>query len=397
MNAVISPQPKSYSSRYNPALDGVRGVAVLLVMFYHAGIGNQGNIGVDIFFVLSGYLITKTLLGEYAAYGSINLSQFYWRRGLRLLPALWVVALAALVFCIVVVKNDVTGLSELLSGTSYIADWTRAFHRPYPGILANTWSLAVEEQFYLVWPLMFYFLIKRRTGARLLFITAFTLLLIVLAWRWHLTLMVGPSLRTYGCFDTRADSLLAGCCVALVEHLRPRGLTMNKAALGLSWIACALLVYFLATTDPAYDRNLNLWGDTALAVLLACLIARIASPTSGLLQRSLAIAPFVTIGRMSYGLYLWHDPMRYFAEYPTVEPYWIKAGLSRTDLEGTIFLLTFIVAAVSYKYMEAPILVRRHTMKHAAVSKTGIVLALLAVLQIAFGCVYFIVLKLPRQ
>ena len=160
--AMLHPDSKK-SFGYEPSLDGVRAIAVLLVMVGHLGLVYAGGLGVDIFFVLSGYLITAILVSEFSATGQISLKKFYARRALRILPAVILLLLALNIFVTISQPSDqaATLRWDSLGALFYVANWLRAFGRDL-GILGHLWSLSIEEQFYLLWPVTLGFLLSRK-------------------------------------------------------------------------------------------------------------------------------------------------------------------------------------------------------------------------------------------
>jgi peptidoglycan/LPS O-acetylase OafA/YrhL len=210
-------------SRSSPAhfdsLDGVRGVAVLTVMLYDARVANfrGGFLGVDIFFVLSGFLITGLLFPEWHQAGSVNLRRFYLRRALGLLPALMALLLLALAFPRVFTPRLEDGQSPrhwraALASISYASNWVRAFDLTDMSFLAHTWSLGIEEQFYTLWPLAFLAVLatrNRRFWSIVVVSCGIVGSAVLRAMSWH-----GPEsmLRDYYSLETRLDSLLLGSC-----------------------------------------------------------------------------------------------------------------------------------------------------------------------------------------
>ncbi|MGZ4590360.1 MAG: acyltransferase family protein [Oryzihumus sp.] len=284
-----------YSLGRRPALDGLRGVAVLLVVWNHcdwADHESAGSVGVTIFFVLSGFLITRLLVEEHDRSGTIDLRAFMLRRARRLLPALYLflstVALAG------------TGLGAVALAGLYVADlppvvaWAGYSH----GLpdLGHMWSLSLEEQFYLVWPAVL-LLLLRRVSRRA--ITSMLLAATGLAAGWHACLIVrGESLPrlTYSP-DARFDALLAGCLVGLL--IRPGNGRILRAGAVLGTVVLALA----CRTQGIVSLPLALEVTAAAAALL---VARAATLSSG---GVLACSPLRGIGRISYGLYLWHYPI----------------------------------------------------------------------------------------
>ncbi|MGH9025544.1 MAG: acyltransferase family protein [Acidimicrobiia bacterium] len=354
------PTPRTPTIGYNPALDGIRAFAVLAVMFYH---GDQdwargGFLGVDAFFVLSGYLITSLLLVEWRATGTVSLSAFYARRGRRLLPALFL--MLGFVGIYAVAWADPTTLDKLrgdaLSTLFYVANWRfivtdlsyfDLFTRPSP--LTHMWSLAIEEQWYFVWPLALTALLRiknfRRYGAFVIFGLALGSASLMLALYDPAT---DPN-RVYFGTDTRAQSLLLGAGLAFViQHfgtLKERGLQMALQIAGL--LAAAFTLYFWSTTADTASW-LYRYGLLGTAVCVGIVIAAIVQPEPGPLKSILSLTPIVWIGKISYGLYLWHWPL------------YVVLNAERTGLTGAPLLIvrvaaTFGVASLSYYLVEMPI------------------------------------------
>jgi len=260
-------------------LDGVRGVAILTVLVYHLtwGIGRDpldgslfprgGYLGVDIFFVLSGFLITTLLIQEWDRTGGISLRHFYARRALRLLPALALVLVAAAVVAVVApavgyessfLAPETTEMRWSSIGVVllYAANWA-SIYPPSTGFtlgaLGHTWSLAIEEQFYLVWPIALRFLLRRGLGRRQIAALAGMGILVsafVRALVWQST---GSWIRAYVGSDVRADALLTGCAVGLLATagLLPRSRRGRQALAGGAAIAAVGLGWIVVAAPPA--------------------------------------------------------------------------------------------------------------------------------------------------
>src|ERR1700730_15385771 len=216
--------------RYLPALDGLRAIAVMLVFLFHTGHAAGGWVGVDIFFVLSGYLITSILLTEHERTGVINLLRFYGRRACRLLPALIIVIGVAVViaFCL---QNKVRDIEiDAVAALFYVLDYRYALmvNLTHATDLAHLWSLSIEEQFYFLWPLTLIILLETGTR-RMAFRMTLILILVVAARRVFIFAnRADPSFRIYFAFDTRVDELLIGCSLA---HLgQPDGISPSRMA-----------------------------------------------------------------------------------------------------------------------------------------------------------------------
>ncbi len=198
-------------TRYEPSLDGMRAVAVTCVVAFHATHWLPGGwAGVDVFFVLSGFLITSLLAQEIEASGSIDLGSFYLRRALRLVPALTVMLLASLAVAVLLPSRTLEDVRAIGLAGTYLMNWNRAFALFPQAWLGHTWSLAMEEQFYLLWPAIL-LLIRARRPVTLIS----ALVVLVTVWRLVLVLSGAPAERTYNGFDTHADGLLIGSALAL--------------------------------------------------------------------------------------------------------------------------------------------------------------------------------------
>lgn len=308
-----------------PELDGLRAIAVLPVIALHFSylkwvVG--GYLGVDLFFVLSGFLITSLLIAEERA-GKVSLRSFYARRALRILPPLVATILLALAL-------DLTGVRGALATLFFASNMVES--RTLGGLL-HTWSLAVEEHFYVAWPLLFIVLGHRRPR-----FLAWTILLVLAVRIVLLSMKMDVYTPTY----TRADSLAVGCLAAVLYASSPPrlGAWVGPAALG-AVAACFLFV-------PWMDFLMQSFGFTLFAIACAAVIVACIS-REGALNRLLVWAPLQYVGQRSYGLYLYHMPV-----FLALEPYRVEGDA------GSLFwtsvarvLATFGIAEVSYRTIEA--------------------------------------------
>jgi peptidoglycan/LPS O-acetylase OafA/YrhL len=311
------------TGRHLPALNGLRGLAVIGVVAYHLQIGwaRGGYLGVDLFFVLSGFLITTLLLEEWVGTGRVDLGAFWGRRARRLLPALFLVVLALALYLIC---NAVWGGpgANAVATLLYVNNWHLIFaHQSYfaqfstPSPLQHTWSLAIEEQFYLVWPLLLLVVLKYgRRGWRRVGVTV-TIALgvgssVLMAALFHPGL--DPSRIYYGT-DTRLFDLMAGATLAfLVAARRQPGAAARRT---LHWVGPAAAVvlgvfWVRAGTSGGLPTDFMFEGGFLLCAALAALVvadARLVEP--GWFARGLAWRPLHFIGTISYGIYLWHWPV----------------------------------------------------------------------------------------
>jgi peptidoglycan/LPS O-acetylase OafA/YrhL len=305
---------------HRAALDGVRALSVLAVMGFHCLLFPGGGfLGVDVFFVLSGFLITNLLLEERDATGRLDLRRFYMRRARRLLPPLLVAVAGFLAIAAVAdADNYRTDVVDALAGATYLSNVLIATSSHWADGVRHLWSLAAEEQFYLVWPPL---LIAARTLSRRTLTLAVTGMLVAMwADRIALTLAHASQRRLYFAPDTSLDPIVLGCLLALLHrggHLE-RAYTrplVRRALVPLSAAAAGGLVLVVPSTDP---RWLYLWGLPLFGVATAVLLGLVVANRESLWARSLERGGLPALGRISYGVYLWHPILLYAAHVPAV-------------------------------------------------------------------------------
>lgn len=305
---------------YVPALDGLRGVAILLVIGIHFRVPGfeGGHLGVLVFFVLSGYLITSLLTAERERSGRLDLPRFYARRALRLLPAI-----ALLLACLLALR--LATIQQASAVALYVANWQHVLGSPL-GYLTHAWSLAVEEQFYLVWPLVLALALRYLRPRQLArFMLAIALGIGIARALFYLA--GTPFDRLYFGSDFRSDGLLFGSALALWRPHLPKWL--GAAAI----LPLALGVAHLTPEHPA----LYLGGFTAVGLAAAALV--------GHPPPILAWPPLVALGRVSYGLYLWHYPVSLLV---SVAPWPIALALGLP--------VSLLLTLASWRYVESPCL-----------------------------------------
>jgi peptidoglycan/LPS O-acetylase OafA/YrhL len=288
-----------------PALDGLRAVAVFVVISYHAGVmqGVPGDLGVTLFFVLSGFLITWLLVKEFVATGSISIRSFYARRALRIFPAYYVFILFSL--AVDTAMGHRWSRTLIAVAFTYLVNYYNAFLGHPNTSIAHAWSLAVEEQFYLLWPLACLSLLRRsrNTAAH-----GVAIVIVVAAlWRSSLYLFAhAPVSYLYNAFDTRCDSLAIGCFLALSLDTRWFNLVRERirssALLPLVTLALIWLAHRFGTS--AYHYTI---GMTVDAVLLAVFMVQMLGLSSRPLWRWLDHPVARWLGRISYPSYLYHE------------------------------------------------------------------------------------------
>jgi len=232
---------------YRPALDGIRAIAIVLVLGFHTGLLGGGFLGVDLFFVLSGFLITGLLVEEWDRYQEISLAGFYTRRMRRLFPALvlTLVGVGVLYLALPGVNHGIGYWPTVASVAAYSSNWLAAFgsHGSWAslGMLGHTWSLAIEEQFYLVWPIVVLVLLRRRWPAGPIIIALLAGAAASEALRW-LVWMDSYSIGAYTRTDTHADGLLLGCALGLLLRHERAGRLHRLLSADATLTAAALVI-----------------------------------------------------------------------------------------------------------------------------------------------------------
>lgn len=332
-HATLTPMGHGERLGYRPALDGLRGIAVLLVILTHAGLPHldqAGSVGVTLFFVLSGFLITGILSDERERTGRINFRRFYARRARRLFPALGLllmVVTASLLFS----RQSVMPVVLTAGYSSNIANATG--HSL--GNLDHAWTLSLEEQFYLLWPLLMLVLARRRNPALFLISVA----ALSAALRSGLWLSGAPIFRVYYGPDTRADAILIGCALAFVASrvVNTRWLKWAAVISALALVASCVVPWsvliWLLIPLPFASATLILWSDR--------------HPPKILTWR-----PLVATGKISYGLYLWNYPVSNGLQLWDA-PLWARTAV--------LLIVSFALAALSWWIIERPFMRRRPT------------------------------------
>jgi peptidoglycan/LPS O-acetylase OafA/YrhL len=382
LNAVLMTMPKpdppatAASLRYIPALDGVRALAILLVIPHNvdllrpplplaaypvALLMHSGWIGVQLFFVLSGFLITGNLLDTR---GSANYFRvFFGRRALRILPLyLGVLTLTFLILPAFIALPEPlrASASHQIWFWTFLANWVQPFGATVYGF-GHFWSLAVEEQFYLLWPLV----VLRHTPQALLKL-CLSIIVGALLIRIVLLSLHAPPDAVYMFTVSRMDALAFGAIVAILVRTPEALARIRSSTYAIAWIALAILIITLAGTSELamYDARTQSVGYTTLSIVFALLILLTVVPTTGALglgMTVLAWRPLRRIGRYSFGMYVFHLPLHVFFGVPLLQR--IAPHLTpRIELTYTvcITLVTFILAAVSFELFERRFLDMKH-------------------------------------
>ncbi|HEX4127452.1 MAG TPA: acyltransferase family protein [Acidimicrobiales bacterium] len=372
MAARVSPDAprKGATLAYLPSLDGIRGVAMLGIMGVHGGVylTSGGFFFLDAFFALSGFLITSLLIVEWRKRGTIKLGAFWARRARRLLPALFVMLIGVSILYGVFVPAGTypTLRGDSLSALFYFANWhyiasgSDYFHMTgLTSPLIHTWSLAVEEQFYLVWPLVFLGVLKLTRSLWVLVAVAVTG---VIASATEMALLYNPTdiNRLYFGTDTHAQSVLTGATLALGLRLwaerRRKGAEQDWQArtqwarvvltvVGVVGLAVSTALYVDVRSGDAFAYH----GGFLIAALAACaVLLSVSCAQYSPVARLLSFRPFTFIGRISYGMYLWHFPLFTFINEQ-------RTGLSPWPLYVVRVIPTIGIAILSFFLVERPI------------------------------------------
>ena len=345
---------------YHPGLDGVRGLAVLAIFLFHAGspLVPGGPLGVSVFFTLSGFLITRLLLDEAVRSTALDLPKFWARRLRRLLPAaLAGIGLVLVLSLLSALQVDPANLRlDVFGALGYAANWrflfagdsySQLFQGPSP--LLHYWSLAVEEQFYLLLPLVVWLVLRHARTARSFRLSLRTVLLVGIGISLLTTVIAGAAGNydfVYYSLPSRAGELLMGGVFATFVGVARVGEGRAPRWVSAVGFAALLAIGVLCTIPTPTDGWIGRGGLTAFAIVSATLIA--AATPAGPLASLLALWPLRRLGIISYGLYLYHWPIIL----------WLSPD--RTGLHGTELVLlqatvTVGVALLSYRYLERPI------------------------------------------
>lgn len=341
------------STSYVPALDGFRGVAIMVVVVSHYGLGHliPGGFGVTLFFFISGFLITRLLIAEHGKHNRIDIGSFYLRRVLRLYPALLVMVALAIGFTLAMDCGLQPGavFSMLFYYRNYYMVFGGSTALPNCSrIFDITWSLAIEEHFYLFFPLLFLILFRR---PRLLVGIMIISIVAVLAWRLRIVATDGLTEltvhRIYHLTDTRLDAIMFGCLVSLILHLDQHGTYLRQVSKPSIFAGTVgLLLFTFIYRDAAFRET---WRYTLQGIALSGILPAVlyTAPYASM-KRALSRPSLVMIGKLSYSLYLFHWVGICVAENlvggPRLTAPWLLTAVP----------LGIVLSVVSYQYVEKP-------------------------------------------
>ena len=354
-------------SRYLPSIDSLRALAVLAVIIYHVDVNYLpgGFLGVDLFFVLSGYLISSLIIKEYRKTGSINLYNFYLRRARRLLPAVYFMITVGII--LMVMFNEVLlkkSHLDAIFGYIYSSNWWYIFHKldyfdsfGSQSPFKHLWSLAIEEQFYMIFPLLFLLINSKKKGKDGTHKLSKSFLYIVLGLIFvslvtHILLFdINNISRIYFGTDTRAFSLLVGVVGAILYPMDKLNTKITPQE-NIVYSVISLISIATLITIMIYTSEYNTWlyrGGFLLVAILGIIIIISSGKQHTVMAKLLSFKPVVFIGKISYSLYLWHFPILVLTT-PVSE-------IGNPNIFYVILrvILTFIVAIISYVFVETPI------------------------------------------
>lgn len=344
-----------------PALTGIRALAMATVLVYHANFGAMPGawVALQIFFVLSGFLITAMLASEAQRNGRISLTRFYSRRAVRLLPPLFLAVAILAIYASVVHVLDASHrvVGDSLATVFYYADYRSALgHAPFLGFWGQAWSLSVEEQFYIIWAVLLAVAVARKRRGLAYGLAAAGVVLSAADRTWltlgapHFNQLVAE--RTYYAFDTRADALFFGCLLGLLaadgyfKRLPEWGLRFFT---GGAAVATAVLVWVLFKV-PVWSEPTMLWWQPVTAVASAVLILYFVLCPRSLGTRFAGLGVFVFLGELSYTVYLLH-----FGVYLALEPGARGTHWSFWPTELLRLAIILGIAALSWFLIERPL------------------------------------------
>lgn len=339
-------QKKNKSQYYFPALDGLRGILAVGVVMVHIHVPwfPGAPIMMEIFFVISGFLITSIIAREVSKTGKIDLVMFWRRRLRRLWPTLFVVVLSTL--CIAWLVRDLISfpyaLSDAVATIFYFSNWTKLYDYVYPSMYGQTWSLSVEEQFYLFWPVLFTLSLALKLRPYQFVVLLVLLALASMLWRYYLIYDGAPWSRLYYALETRMDAFVVGGILAL-NFDRLQAIT-EKTWWRVCLNICVLVLIYVIVTGRPYEIEYFKGRQTAVLFLSAATILLLSAPRDGFFKWFSCLSWFMFLGRRSYSVYLWHWPVIWLLVQTT--------ELREVPLALVVLPVTMVLSSLSYSFVE---------------------------------------------
>ncbi len=347
--AAFGTRQREFPLGYSASLDGARGLMTLGVLAAHLHYYWYPGaiIFMDTFFVMSSYLITSLLIKDQDKEGQINFRRFYERRIRRLFPALLAMLVVYTAVILWLGRPRELEFRGIVATLFYFMNWARAFEWPMSPYLGHAWSLSIEEQFYVLWPLVFARLARGSKRWLRWTLGLIALALVSAAWRSWLASHGASDARLYNGTDVRLDGLCLGAALAFY---RRAGAPVPRAALARLTPLVAVVLFVWGFSASYYDRAWYLWQSQVCMLLSLLLVAGLVLGARTVLHPLLEAPPAVFLGRICYGLYIWHHPI-----FLIMEDH-LKLDLTTRVLFG--LPATFVAAILSYYLIELPFMSR---------------------------------------
>jgi len=344
---------RSFPLGYSPSLDGARGLMTVGVLAAHLQYSWYPGaiVFMDTFFVMSSYLITSLLLKDYTSGARVNFRRFYARRARRLLPCLLVMLLVYTAVAALLRRPWEAELKAIAAALFYYMNWARAFDWPMSISLGHTWSLAIEEQFYIVWPLLFALVMYLRSLKVMVIASLIAGAALSAAWRLALAEDGATFNRLYNATDVRLDGLSLGAALAFAIRGRHGGFPARLRR-AFDWLTPTAggILFVAGFSVSYYDRSWYLWQSQVCVVLSTLLVAGLVISPRTLLHPLLESAPAVFLGKICYGLYVWHFPVFFTMEH--------HLGIDLPVRVAVGLPLLLLIATLSYNLIELPFISR---------------------------------------
>ncbi|UZK03165.1 acyltransferase family protein [Venatoribacter cucullus] len=343
------------SIKYHPALDGARGWVSIGVLIAHVNLSWLTGILtlMELFFVISGFLITSIILIQTKTNKNINLLTFWKHRLMRLYPVLIVVVVTCTSIASLATDHAASSLNDAIATLLYVSNLTKLNDQIYPTIFAQTWSLAIEEQFYIIWPLIFWILFTFKIKIKHVSILLTAISITCIVWKQYLIYTDAQWSRLYYATDTRMDAFIIGGLVAI--HHSNLLKIFNKAILFSILKASILLYFFIISFGTPRSLDYFQWQQPMTVILSAALVLLTTSDRESFFKWLLSTRLSVYLGQRSYSIYLWHWPIIWLLS--------VIFNPSKPLLLIIVLPITLVLSDISYRFIERPFMLRRKSLR----------------------------------
>ena len=343
------------NSSYYPALDGARGWVSIGVLIAHVNIEWLTGIliSMELFFVISGFLITSIMISKKGKSQNIDLITFWKHRLMRLYPVLVVVVFSFTIIASLATEHATSVIKDAITTLLYISNLTKLSDQAYPTIFAQTWSLAIEEQFYIMWPLLFWIIFSFNTRAKFITALLITITFACLIWKHFLISSDVQWSRLYYATDTRMDAFIIGGLIAI--HHNSLLLKFHNEIFFSLLKASVFLYALLIVLGSPRAIDYFYWQQPLAIFLSAAIVIILTSNRNSLLKWLLSTRLSVYLGQRSYSIYLWHWPI-----------IWLLSVLfnpSKPLLLTIVLPITLVLSDISYRFIERPFMLRRKSLR----------------------------------